>query len=130
MLSIQNVMSKARSPLWRDALIFIGLAFAIMEGPGLLDRARGAPDYNAAVAGPVTVFTTAWCGYCKKTKHFLNTHDIPYVEHDIEESSEAMATFTKLGGQGVPLVIVGEQVVRGYSLGNLRAALECRDCAS
>ncbi len=121
-------MSKSKSSPWREALIFVALVFAFIEGPGLFDRLRGAPEYDVAIAGPVTVFTTAWCGYCKKTKHFLKTHDIPFEERDIEASSEAMATFTKLGGRGVPLVIVGEQVVRGYSLGDLRAALECRNC--
>ena len=123
-------MLTPQTAAWRQALIFGALIFLFIEGPDLFERLRGAPDYDASVAGPVTVYSTAWCGYCKKTRHFLKTHDIPFVERDIEASSEAMATFTQLGGRGVPLVLVGDQVVRGYSLGELRAALECRNCES
>ncbi|MEM6640153.1 MAG: glutaredoxin family protein [Pseudomonadota bacterium] len=112
----------------RQGLFFTALLVLFMRGPDLIDRLRGAPQYDASVAGPVTVFTTAWCGYCKKTKHFLKTHGIPFIERDIEASDEAMTTFVQLGGQGVPLVVVGEQIVSGYSLGRLRAALECRGC--
>ncbi len=114
----------------RDTLVFLALIFAMIKGPALLDAARGAPEYDADMAGPVTVFTTAWCGYCKKTKHFLNTHDIPFTERDIEASEAAFAKYNRLGGNGVPVVLVGEQVVHGYDLGKLRAALECRTCES
>ncbi|MEO1575950.1 MAG: hypothetical protein AAFU65_13465, partial [Pseudomonadota bacterium] len=53
--NIQYIMSKPQTAAWRQALIFIALIFAFIEGPGLLDRLRGAPEYDAATAGPVTV---------------------------------------------------------------------------
>ncbi|MFK8016747.1 MAG: glutaredoxin family protein [Gammaproteobacteria bacterium] len=108
--------------------IWVGLFLIAMNWQTLWDTAKGAVHYQADLAGPVTVFSTAWCGYCKKTKHFLVTHDIPFEERDIEASVAARDAFDRLGGSGVPLVLVGEKAVHGYSLKRLRAALECADC--
>ncbi len=113
---------------WLKTGLLIGLFVVVINWQTLADRARGAVEYNAQRAGPVVVFSTAWCGYCKKTKHFLNTHNVPYQERDIEESAAAADAFARLGGRGVPLVLVGDQAIHGYSLGRLRAALECADC--
>lgn len=122
-------MPNSKATSWRNGVIAIGLFLIALNAPQLIDWARGEVAYDAARAGPVTVFSTQWCGYCKKTKHFLKTHDIPFNERDIEASDAARDAFDRLGGNGVPLVLVGDRVVRGYSLGSLREALECRECA-
>ncbi|MFK7885227.1 MAG: glutaredoxin family protein [Gammaproteobacteria bacterium] len=114
---------------WSKTIVLIGLFLVALNWQSVFDRLRGAVAYDAALAGPVVVFSTEWCGYCKKTKHFLNTHDIPYDERDIEQSDAAREAFTRLGGNGVPLVLVGNQIIHGYSLGKLRTALECQNCA-
>jgi len=115
---------------WAKTLVLIGLFLIALNWQTVFDRLRGGVEYDAALAGPVTVFSTVWCGYCRKTKHFLNTHGIAYEERDIEESAAARDAFTRLGGSGVPLVLVGNQVIHGYSLNKLRAALECQNCAT
>ena len=109
-------------------LVWVGLFLIAMNWQSLWDRAKGTVDYQAHLAGPVVVFSTTWCGYCKKTRHFLKTHEIPFDERDIEASKAARDAFDRLGGNGVPLVLVGDQAVHGYSLSRLRAALECVDC--
>jgi glutaredoxin len=115
---------------WVKTIVLIGLFVIALNWQSVFDRLRGAVDYDPALAGPVTVFSTQWCGYCKKTKHFLNTHDIAFDERDIEASDAAREAFTRLGGSGVPLVLVGDQVIHGYSLAKLRTALECQNCAA
>lgn len=121
-------MTNTKRRSFINTAIWVGLFVLAMNWQTLWDTAKGAVDYRAERAGAVTVFSTAWCGYCKKTTHFLKTHDIPFEERDIEASSAARDAFDQLGGSGVPLVLVGEQVVHGYSLSKLRAALECADC--
>ncbi|HEX8961276.1 MAG TPA: glutaredoxin domain-containing protein [Geobacteraceae bacterium] len=69
----------------------------------------------ATGSGPIEVFTTSWCGYCKKMIRFLNDKGIPYTAYDIEKDSAAAQTYRELGGRGVPVVRVGSHVVHGYS---------------
>lgn len=63
----------------------------------------------------VVLYTTTWCGYCVKTKNLLNEMGVAYVEVDVEHSSEGRRQFEALGGRGVPLLKIGDNVVRGYN---------------
>ncbi|MDE2439788.1 MAG: glutaredoxin family protein [Betaproteobacteria bacterium] len=51
------------------------------------------------------------------------TRGIHYTEYDIEKSLEALKEHHKLGGNGVPLIVVGDEVIRGWSEGALRLLL-------
>jgi len=62
----------------------------------------------------VTIYTTAWCPYCKKLKKSLDSYGVPYIEKDIEKSATAYFAFKSLGASGVPLSIVGEEIIYGY----------------
>ena len=32
----------------------------------------------------IVMYSTTWCGDCKRAKHFLNEYGIDYVDHDID----------------------------------------------
>ncbi|CAM3818432.1 mycoredoxin [Smaragdicoccus niigatensis] len=49
---------------------------------------------NKAVREPITMYSTAWCGYCRRLKIQLKAARIPFVEVDIEEDS-ASADFVR-----------------------------------
>jgi len=66
---------------------------------------------------------TDWCGYCKATREFFAANGIRYTEHDIEKSSSALAEHRKLGGNGVPLIVVGGELVNGCNESALRQLL-------
>jgi glutaredoxin len=73
-------------------------------------------DYSALTANsPVTMYSTAWCGYCAKTRRFFKRNQIAFEEFDIEKSDKAQLEYEQLGGGGVPLVLVNEQLVHGYN---------------
>ena len=108
---------------------WVGVFVLAFNWQSVAETLRGPVDYEADRAGPVTLYSTEWCGYCTRTRRFLDTRDVPFVELDIEKSPAASAEFYRLGGRGVPVVTVGDQVVHGYNLRRLRAALECRDCS-
>ena len=74
-------------------------------------------------AARVEVFTTSWCGYCKKLTAFLNSRGIPFTAYDIEKDADANRTYKELGGRGVPLSLIGDTVVRGYDPDAVMAAL-------
>jgi glutaredoxin len=71
----------------------------------------------------VVLYATSWCGYCKMTREFFAANGIRYTEQDIEQSSAAYKEHRRLGGNGVPLVVVGDQVVKGWNEGALRQLL-------
>lgn len=57
--------------------------------------------------GHVTMFSTSWCGYCKRLKRQMETAGIPFNEINIEEhpgTPEIVESFNG-GNQTVPTVI-------------------------
>jgi mycoredoxin len=41
------------------------------------------------MASEITIYTTFWCGDCRRTKLFLKERGIPFREVDIDKSPEA-----------------------------------------
>lgn len=87
---------------------------------------RAVETEKALAAGQpaVVLYATDWCGYCKATRELFESNGIDYVEHDIEKSSEALSQHRKLGGNGVPLIVVGDEVIKGYNEAALRQLLK------
>lgn len=73
------------------------------------------PDYAALHNGKVIVYGTSWCGYCAKTRKLLNRNNIAFYEYDVEKSQEGYEQYKNLGGTGVPVLLIGGQVVKGYN---------------
>lgn len=72
----------------------------------------------------VVLYSTSWCGYCAKTRAYFAENQIPYTDLDIEQSEIAHSEFKRLGGVGVPLVVVNNgRPIRGYDPKAIRQAL-------
>ncbi|NVM94549.1 mycoredoxin [Arthrobacter wenxiniae] len=58
-------------------------------------------------SGTITMFSTIWCGYCKRLKKQLDAKGIGYTEINIEETPGTAELVEKLnnGNQTVPTVI-------------------------
>ncbi|MEN0129394.1 MAG: mycoredoxin [Brevundimonas sp.] len=58
-------------------------------------------------AGTITMYSTTWCGYCRRLKTQLDSEGIGYTEIDIEDVPDAAALVASLNGgnQTVPTVI-------------------------
>lgn len=85
-------------------------------------------DYAAMLApdkadSRVNIYTTDWCGVCKKAKRYLDSQQIRYTEHDIEKSQKAKREFDRLGGKGLPVIVVGRQKMHGFSPQRLDAMI-------
>lgn len=78
----------------------------------------------AASAAKVKLYTTTWCGYCKKAKAYLQARGTPFQEIDVENSAQGKSEFSALGGRGVPVILVGNQRMDGYSEGGLEGLLK------
>lgn len=75
------------------------------------------PSYEGVGSGTVVMYSTAWCGYCKKARRYFKENSIPFNEYDIEKSSRAKAEHKRYGGSGVPLLLFGQHKMRGFSTG-------------
>ncbi len=49
---------------------------------------------------------------------------MPYIEYDIERSPEGRRQYDALRGRGVPILTVGDTVVRGYNRREILALLD------
>ncbi|MEU2393037.1 mycoredoxin [Streptomyces sp. NPDC007369] len=80
--------------------------------------------------GSVTMYSTTWCGYCRRLKTQLDREGIAYNEINIELDPESAAFVEKANGgnQTVPTVLVvstsgTESVMTNPSLAQVQQAL-------
>ena len=55
----------------------------------------------------IVMYSTAWCGDCKRAKHFFNEFGIDYLDHDIDADPEVKQEMMRLnnGRASVPTII-------------------------
>ncbi len=73
----------------------------------------------------MVMFTTSWCGYCAAARRFFADNGISFVEYDIERDPEGTRKFEQKGfkGYGVPVILIDDEVIRGFNEQALRQAL-------
>ncbi|MBI4415914.1 MAG: glutaredoxin family protein [Euryarchaeota archaeon] len=75
----------------------------------------------ARADGPVKVYTTPTCPWCKEAKAFLEAKGVAYNEIDVSRNRKLVDELKAVSGQlGVPVVTDGRTVVIGFD----RAGLE------
>lgn len=75
----------------------------------------------------VTIYSTAWCGFCKMTRQYLDQKGIQYVDKNIEEDAAAYKELLqKIGGdyRGVPVTDINGQLILGFDRTHIDMALE------
>jgi len=63
----------------------------------------------------VVMYSTTWCGYCKKARQYFEKKSIPYTEYDIDKDKRAKKQYNKMGATGVPVILVGKKRMNGFS---------------
>ncbi|MEI7034551.1 mycoredoxin [Streptomyces pratensis] len=83
------------------------------------------------MAGTVTMYSTTWCGYCRRLKSQMDREGIAYNEVNIEHDPESAAFVEKANGgnQTVPTLLVvapsgTESVMTNPSLAQVKQALD------
>jgi glutaredoxin len=79
-------------------------------------RQQKAGQQAAIQQGQTVIYTTSWCGYCKKAKAYLASKGISYQELDIETEPGLAAYAQAGGGGGVPLLLHRGERVQGFSV--------------
>lgn len=85
-------------------------------------RKPATVDYHApADQAEIVLYSTSWCGYCRKARAYMNQNNITFVEKDIEKDRRAKAKYDQLGGRGVPFLVRDESdTLRGFNVRSYR----------
>jgi glutaredoxin len=79
---------------------------------------------DAAIDRSVTLLSATWCGVCTRAKEHLRARGISFTEHDVEKSGIGKSEFKRLNGKGVPIILVGQQRMNGFSVAGLDKLLK------
>jgi glutaredoxin len=86
-------------------------------------------------AGAVVIYTTPWCGFCKRAKAYLQERGAVFVERDVEGSAAAARELEQKlraagsAGSGVPVIDVDGTLIMGFDRERLDALLARRAAA-
>ncbi len=73
----------------------------------------------------VKVYSTPTCPYCKMAKEYLTSKEVSFKEFDVSADISAREEMVKLSGQmGVPVIVVGGEVVIGFDQGRIDSLLQ------
>ena len=68
----------------------------------------------------VTVYTTPTCPWCHKAKAWFRDKKIRYKEVDVTTDKSGLEDMVRISGQtGVPVIVVGEEVIVGFNQNRL-----------
>ncbi len=85
----------------------------------------GAP--RETVYPKVVIYTVSWCPHCRELKEYLTSHNIPFINRDVELDSAAMEQLTgTYKSSGVPVVVIGndQEILKGFSKAEFEQAVE------
>jgi len=103
---------------WIVTILAVAGIWALFARPwqhSIIDYQRGAVAAATTEQPEVIMYATTWCPYCKQARNFFDRHGIVYVEYDVERNGKAWRENKRLGGGGVPTIVVGDEVVSGFS---------------
>jgi glutaredoxin 3 len=73
----------------------------------------------------VKVYSTPTCPYCTMAKDFLKDLDVEFEDIDVAEDHEAAKEMVEKSGQmGVPVIVIGDEVIVGFNKPAIEKALE------
>jgi len=80
--------------------------------------------HEPALEHVVVVYTTSWCGWCRKTLNFLREEGVAFENRDIEANEMWRdELIEKTGDTGIPVVEIDGTIVRGYRPGRMAELL-------
>ncbi|NZA27643.1 glutaredoxin family protein [Luteimonas sp. SJ-92] len=102
----------------------------VLAGAGAFLHFRSAeaaklhPDdpRNASGEKGIVMLAAEWCGYCRRQQKDFEPANVRYRVLDID-TAEGDRAMRALGARGVPVTVIGQDVVRGYDTAALDARL-------
>lgn len=63
----------------------------------------------------VVLYSTSWCGFCKKAKAYMKKNRIAFTEYDIEKDASAKRQYDAIGGKGIPFLVKDGKTQAGFT---------------
>ena len=104
-------------------IAFVLLMF-VLAPSAMADEAATIPaSADAAQAQQITMFVLPQCGYCERAREWMRERQLTWSERDISGSEAALREFKSLGGQGTPLIVVGDARIAGFQPDRMQKVL-------
>ncbi|MGH8080749.1 MAG: glutaredoxin family protein [Lysobacter sp.] len=116
--------------LWIVLALAVGAGGAKLVKSGAINAlvsrpAELKPDDPRHTTGDkrIVMLAAQWCGYCEQLRKDFELADVRYtlIDIDTEAGQRAMAA---VGARGVPVTIVGQDIVYGYNMDEIKDRLE------
>ena len=88
-------------------------------------RAPAEKKAARAGGGPIILYSTPWCPYCKKARNYLVQRGVKFQEKNVSSSRAALEEMLQKSGgaRGVPVIDVGGKIIRGFNTRAIDQAL-------
>jgi glutaredoxin len=96
---------------------FRGMPSELQPEAPVSDEPQAQPPSKAK---RVVMYSAEWCGYCRQARRYFKANGIAFRERDVERDSAARREYERVGGSGLPLILVGERRLSGFSQDSFR----------
>ena len=104
-------------------LLLVGLVGGYLHFRGAGEPPLHPDDPRTATGDDRIVMLAAdWCGYCRRQQAEFERASVRYRVLDVD-TAEGDRAMQALGAKGVPVTVVGQQVIRGFDTAALKASL-------
>jgi len=85
-----------------------------LSGPASIGRFYGMPS-GVPQSDQVILYGTTWCPVCRRARGYMKERGIAFKEYDVEKDPIGRRHYKLLNGKGVPIIVVGERRMNGFS---------------
>jgi glutaredoxin len=93
-------------------LLIVAVMFGVLHLYATRNGSAHDPRQQTGSDG-IVMLSATWCGYCDALRRDLDAMGVAYSELDIDGSGRA--AFDAVNARGVPVLIVGQDVIYGYN---------------
>ncbi|MES9974788.1 MAG: glutaredoxin domain-containing protein, partial [Candidatus Thiodiazotropha sp.] len=72
----------------------------------------------------VVIYTTLRCPHCQHLKRWLKRNKVPFLDFNVGKPGKMQKQFFEIGGQTVPLIVIGNNKFVGFNPNQLKKVLQ------
>ena len=70
--------------------------------------------HEKEVHSQAILYGTSWCRYCAQARQYFRTHEIKFIDLDIENSQLAKQQYSTFVTDSIPVVLIGQRRIDGF----------------
>ncbi|OUS08048.1 hypothetical protein A9Q90_04865 [Gammaproteobacteria bacterium 54_18_T64] len=100
-----------------DKLIMNSYPGSKLSEASFLEQRKREREQKEGMRRPsVVMYSTVWCGVCRRAKQYFRANKVTFSEYDVETSSKGKKDFARMKGQGVPIILIGKARMNGFDV--------------